>query len=250
MCKVTEMAIMVEAEQELPRRKHLNTYLLTCLSGHGVTVEHPAIPIGRWMPCWASGLPGSYRFRKCEGSEKLIVGEVDIFLNDDRLQKVRVLTFELDERQIAALKQQGKEVRGRALRIRNAEVRRNRNPYALPAPSTVRFCSAYLRGEILMTSCGPVRAEDLFQLYRTWCKRNGESPMPRGRLRRVMERHHHFRVARKRWQLNGLDHGPCVVLTPDTWAPDGESQSESLGRSIGEFRVAAMLYRQAPCAQS
>lgn len=229
-----------------PANNYLRRYLATC----GVHVE--AAVIGREMPCTVEGMRGRYKLWAAAlddtSRNKIIRGEIIVFPSE-RSRGVRTLAFELDQDQIRALKSDSAKDRGRALRTRNSEARRKENPFATRAPNEVRFCNELACGALGQVPFGPARAEDFRELYEAWCRRHNHYPVPRGRVLRVIARHHNVHVARKRWEINGTLRGPHTLLIPGEWQPGGgEVEAYALGKSIQAFRLAARLYGRAPCA--
>lgn len=116
----------------------------------------------------------------------------------------------------------------------------------LSLDSPQRFYNELIFGELKGVKPGAALAQDAYELYRTWCSRTGQRPLPMPRLINAIERRCKVRWARKRYidGVTGTSKGPHGVLfLGGVEVPPGEQETAWLGGQIDRFRQSVSVYR-------
>lgn len=100
--------------------------------------------------------------------------------------------------------------------------------------STARFGHAFMEGEFGRLRKRPCLAQDMYNLYRSYCRAQGLREMPQPRLLNVLDRRFGSRPARKRWQAD-YEVRQSSVLMWDFSPPEGSDERTWLGSEITAF---------------
>lgn len=116
---------------------------------------------------------------------------------------------------------------------------------SLSLDTTSRFYGELAAGDIGGIAPRPCLSQDLYDVYRRWCARQGNSraaPLPK--LLNALDRKHGVRSARKRYlNATAAVQGPhSVVLLGDAQPPPGVVEQTWLGEQIGAFSRSARDY--------
>ncbi|HRQ66552.1 MAG TPA: DUF5906 domain-containing protein, partial [Xanthomonadaceae bacterium] len=118
----------------------------------------------------------------------------------------------------------------------------------LSMDSTERFYEHWIEGDIDGVRLIPALSEDVFDLYRTWCGRQGIKCAPLNKLIDALGKKQDITVGRKRY-LNGSGvSNPRGFVIPQRSAvqmPPGSSETAWLGECAMAFRNAVADYKGA-----
>lgn len=109
----------------------------------------------------------------------------------------------------------------------------------------LRFYDEWTRGEIDGIKLMPVMTEDIYELYKAWCSRQGVKPSPLNRAIDQLSKRQGMRKERKRYLLSTVQSNPKFFLFPpggDEMNP-GNSESGWLGQCVDAFRTGLNDYR-------
>lgn len=112
--------------------------------------------------------------------------------------------------------------------------------------SPQRFYSDVIFGELHGVKPSAALAQDVYELYRVWCSRTGQRPLPMPRLVNAIERRCKVRTARKRYVdgVTGSPKGPHGILyLAGAEMPPGVQETSWLGEQIDRFRHSVSVYR-------
>ena len=111
--------------------------------------------------------------------------------------------------------------------------------------SPMQFADAWSSGAFAVPF-SPCLSEDLFDLYRAWCRKRAFSHESLQNLVQVMVRLYLFRAVRKRYSAPGWQTNLRSFLLPaDAMAPEGQTESAWLGQCVETFRAAAAAFAAA-----
>ncbi|MFV0410881.1 MAG: hypothetical protein ACK5LJ_14650, partial [Paracoccus sp. (in: a-proteobacteria)] len=124
----------------------------------------------------------------------------------------------------------------------------------LSKDSPSRFYEAYDRGQIdgfpaRSSSCGllsPVLPLDLYELYKSWCAREGLRSLPNPRFGNQLMRKHGKVTRQQRWGHPGAIRGPSGItwLAGGPECPPGSNEAGWIAERVDSFRASLKKYRE------
>lgn len=109
----------------------------------------------------------------------------------------------------------------------------------------LRFYDDWMHGEIDGFKPMPVLTEDIYELYKAWCGRQGVKPAPLNKAVNLLAKRSGMRKERKRYMVMMVQSNPKYFLFPpagDELTP-GSSEVVWLGQCVDSFRTALADFR-------
>jgi putative DNA primase/helicase len=116
---------------------------------------------------------------------------------------------------------------------------------SLGKDNLLRFYDEWTGGEIDGIKLMPVLTEDIYELYKAWCGRQGVKPSPLNRAIDQLTKRPGMRKERKRYVLSTVQSNPKFFLFPQGGLEmnPGNSESGWLGQCVDGFRQGLNDYR-------
>jgi putative DNA primase/helicase len=116
---------------------------------------------------------------------------------------------------------------------------------SLGKDNLLRFYDEWKGGEIDGIKLMPVLTEDIYELYKAWCGRQGVKPSPLNRAIDQLSKRQGMRKERKRFVLSTVFSNPKYFLIPQGGEEmnPGNSESGWLGQCVEAFRQGLNDYR-------
>ncbi len=120
---------------------------------------------------------------------------------------------------------------------------------ALSKDNVLRFYEDWINGEFNLSaedsSNYPALSEDLYDLYKTWCNREGVRPSPMNKMIDHIAKRHGVIKERKRYIIGAIKTNPKTIIYPPNYqeATPGSNEMFWLGQCVEDFKKLVNRYK-------